>query len=67
MLLLLVPFLSQIFDAFWTSFYLDLVIFACFNAILISFFMRLSSLSAFTLCNFNVCERENTYIIDLNA
>ena len=29
--------------------------------------MRLSALSAFTLCNFNVCEWENAYLIDLNA
>ena len=54
---------------FWRVFdvFLDLVIFAYFNAIFIEFYAVKSFISAFILCNFHVFTRENAYIKDLNA
>ena len=63
-LLFLVPFRSQIFDAFFYVF-LDLVILPYFHAISINFYAV--KCSTFILCNVHVCKWKNAYIKDLNA
>ena len=59
--LFLVPFRSQIFDAFFDVL-LDFVISAYFID-----FYAVKSFSAFILCNLHVFKRENADIKDLNA
>ena len=65
-LLLLVPFQSQIFDAFSTS-YRTYSHFALFNAISVDFYAVNRLIYIYFICNFHVCNWKNVYIKDLNA
>ena len=63
-LLFLVPFRSQIFDAF--DVFLDLVNFVNFYAISIDFY-AVKCIFCIYFCNFHVYKWENAYIKDLYA
>ena len=66
-LLLLVPFQSQTFDAYSTSFWIYSHFALFFSAISADFYAVKCLIYIYFVYNFHVCNWKNVYIKDLNA